>query len=275
MLLYVNKWRDVRATADSASSVVRRAARHVILSAGGCLVPNPSGPFLKCIHCHWVFDDCINEFRQLMEWFLDVGEFVKTDTAVSIARGDLPLDGRYFHLSFDDGFKNQLSNGVPVLRKLNIPALFFVTTNYVSSSYEEACDYSRRLDRSEVVKTLSWDDLQRMNRWGFEIGCHTRTHARLSDIDADDQLRKEVLGSKKMIEDRLGDACKYISWPFGAREDISEAAIELIRQSGYQACFGGFRGSIEPGKTDIFRLPRNHFEPHFPISHLRFLLRIY
>lgn len=45
--------------------------------------------------------------------------FIDTNHAVSMAKGTAAIDGRYFHLSLDDGFRNMFQNailasGIPV-----------------------------------------------------------------------------------------------------------------------------------------------------------------
>ncbi len=69
---------------------------------------------------------------------------------------------------------------------------------------------------------------------------------------------------------KLGKECKYISWPHGTEKDIDNTSLEMIKESGYKACFSAFRGSIDPDKTNIFRVPRHQFEVEWPILHTRY-----
>ena len=116
-----------------------------------------------------------------------------------------------------------------------------------------------------------WDDLHAMISLGFEIGSHTRNHSCFSAISKDPALLKEeILGSKYEIEDNLGIECKYISWPYGIRDAVDPLSMEITRNSGYKACFGGYRGSIQPGSTDLFSIPRHYFETQWPIAHVKF-----
>ena len=40
------------------------------------------------------------------------------------------LKKKYVTISFDDGFINNLTNALPLLEKYNVPATFFISTNY-------------------------------------------------------------------------------------------------------------------------------------------------
>ena len=46
-----------------------------------------------------------------------IGTFVDTDTLISMLNGNKKVDKKYFHLSFDDGFKNNFTNAFPILLK--------------------------------------------------------------------------------------------------------------------------------------------------------------
>ena len=128
-------------------------------------------------------------------------------------------------------------------------------------------------DYGGVIEFLEWSDILEMVSLGYEIGSHTSSHFRLSDISTNkEQLLFEVKESKLVIEKKLKIPCKYISWPFGLLSDIDKLSLEVIKQVGYEACFGLFRGSIISGKTNKFMIPRHHFEVEWPIEHIKYFL---
>ena len=250
---------------------LKSLARAAALSTLGNLTTAGRGPFLRLLYCHYVFDDQVRSFRAILKMLQEAGTFVDTDKCVSILTGGSPLDGRYFHLSFDDGFRNIFCNALPVLKELKVPAILFVPTALVGASWEEARQFSvERAGYGGVIEMVTWDDLLALKSWGFEVGSHTRTHARFTEMSGgrlDDELRV----SKGEIEENLGSDCKYISWPYGRQGDADEASLEATRRAGYAACFGAFRGSLGAGgRVDRYRIPRHHFEPQWPLSHVRY-----
>lgn len=231
--------------------------------------------FVRPLFCHYVFDDQIKDFRDIIRELLEIGTFVDTRACFAMARGDREIDGPYFHLSFDDGFKNHLTNALPVLDEFNIPALFFVPSGLIGAPHEEVARYCVEVAKyAAPIEMLSVSDIQEIVRSGYGIGSHTRTHARLSEISHDSmKLEEEVSGSKRDLEQMLGMSCDYMSWPFGNRADIDERALTLVKQAGFLGCFGAFRGRVIGGETDAYQVPRHHFEVQWPRRNIMFFAR--
>lgn len=253
---------------------LRSAARACLLSGLGAFERRTLSPGLRCVFCHYVFDDQIALFERHIIALRRLGTFVDTATCLDMVEGRRAIDGSYLHLSFDDGFKNVLSNAVPVLCRHQVPALFFVPTAFVGAPYEVVTDYCVRVaEYKHPIEMCSWDDLKRLVDKGIDIGSHTRTHARFSEISSNPaQLQDELAGSKQDIEDKLGVECSTISWPFGKVSDADYFSIEAVRNAGYRACYGAFRGTVTDAGVSPFLIPRHHYEPQWPLSHVRYFL---
>jgi peptidoglycan/xylan/chitin deacetylase (PgdA/CDA1 family) len=189
--------------------------------------------------------------------------------------GEREIDGRYFHLSFDDGFRNVFTNAVPILKRQQVPAITFVPTSLVEADWERTRRYCLETTLYQgVIEMIRWEDLRAMVAAGFEVGSHTKTHARLSAISPDSRLLGgELLGSKEEIETRLGVECKYIAWPYGGKNDADAVALAKVQQYSYRACFGAFREAVLPGETSKFASPRHHFEAQWPVSHVTYFAK--
>jgi len=272
---YSSKLRDAVPLPKSPQSIARSLVRHFYLDLNALLNKKDEGNFLRCIYCHYVFDDQKEKFEQLIKTLLSIGTFVDTATCIHILQGKIPLDQKYFHLSFDDGFRNNFLNAIPILGKLKVPAIFFVPSSLISAEWDRAYNYClETMHYSGVIETLKRDDALKMIELGFEIGSHTKTHTRFSDISQDSiLLEQEIKGSKDEIEYLTGVECKYISWPFGKLTDADDKSLYAVMKAGFTACFGAYRGSVVPGKTDLFSIPRHLFETQWPVSHTLYFLR--
>lgn len=272
---YANYWRSAAPGQTGLYGKARFAVRGVLISFYAQINRSLGDRFLRCLYCHYVFDDQKKDFDRILARLNKIGNFVTTDTLISMLSGETKIDGRYFHLSFDDGFQNNFTNALPLLRKHKIPAIFFVPSSLIAADYDTTADFClNRTNYRSVIKMMSWEDIRKIKECGYEIGSHTRTHARLSRLEMDvNALEGEILGSKREIEAQLQAECHYISWPYGTPTDIGDSALEFIRNSGYRACFGAFRGSIRPKETDAFFIPRHHFEPQWPVRHIEFFAR--
>ncbi len=224
------------------------------LSALGTVSARPKGSFLRAIYFHHVRPQEAGKFAELLERLKRDADFVSTETCLAMLKGAKLIEGRSFHLSFDDGHHSLLEQAVPVLKRMKIPALFFVCTSWVGVD----------------SNVLTWEDLRKLQSWGFDIGSHTRTHVNLVEAARTGKLEEEVAGSKRDVERNLGTVCPYFAWPFGRKRDINKIALEAVVDAGYQACFGAFRGSIHAGVTDPFQIPRHHLEAGWPWKHVRY-----
>lgn len=131
-----------------------------------------------------------------------------------------------FVITFDDGFEDNFSIALPIMRKLGCRGLVFLTTGFIRDKRpsENA--------GSEGLPYLTWAEVIEMERIGFEFGSHLSNHKRLSGID-EDEMRDEILGSKDIIEQRLEHEIKHFCAPFG---DYPLSAYRIVRES-YQRSY--------------------------------------
>jgi len=271
---YALSWTQVISAPEDFAAKARNLARHAALDIASVVQRRQSKNFLRLLYCHYVFDDQLADFDLLISKLKSVGTFVNTDTCVDMISGQRKIEGRIFHLSFDDGFRNIYTNAFPVMRQHGIQGAFFVPTAVIGADMATSDAYCQeRLHLSGPVELATWDDLAEMFEAGIDIGSHTRNHARFTDISASPTaMQDEIFGSKQDIETRLGGRCQYIAWPYGRDADVDERSLEATRAAGYRACFGAFRGTARLG-TDLFRIPRHHFEVQWPRSHVLYFAR--
>ena len=101
---------------------------------------------------------------------------------------------------------------------------------------------------------------------GGEVGCHTRSHARLSAISGDDaRLRDEIVAAKARIEAEIGTPCRSFAWPYGKMGDIDAKALAAIEEAGFDITFSAVRGRVTPGSTSLMKVPRHQVEFHWPL----------
>ncbi|HMQ15187.1 MAG TPA: polysaccharide deacetylase family protein [Phycisphaerae bacterium] len=269
---WANEHKTIRQTCVTPVGAVREWLRHTVLLWLGLARRAPESAFVRCLHFHYVYDDQVEAFRDRLTRLRRIGRFISTAELCEIIAGRRAVSEPCFHLSCDDGFDNIHRNACPVLRSLEIPAAIFVPTAFMGASDEEVVQrWWKPHEVSQPTRPMSWEQLRELAEAGFDVGSHTRHHARLSDVSGDaERLRDELTGSKEDIERHTGRPCRYISWPYGLRKDIDEASLAAIEQAGYEACFSTIRGAVTPGRTSRFEIPRHNFEPQSPWLHVRY-----
>ena len=153
-------------------------------------------------------------------------------------------------ITFDDGYEDNFRYAAPILERLELPATFFVVTQWIGT--ETVAWWDRHLGLR--CSWMDWDQLRDLNARGFEIGAHTRTHADLGLVPELEALG-EIVGSRQDLEQALQVPVQAFAYPYGRRENLSEQNLQLIRDAGYRCCCSAYGGVNSIG-TDPFRLMR-------------------
>jgi len=148
-------------------------------------------------------------------------------------------------VTFDDAYTSILERALPVLDALGIPATVFVPTDAADSAglmrWSELAQWVRT-EHEEELRCMSWDELRRLAARGWEVGSHTCSHPRLTEIDPDSAGRELSL-SRQRCEEEIQRACTSLAYPFGSYD---RGIIELVAASGYGAAVTLDERVVEP-----------------------------
>jgi peptidoglycan/xylan/chitin deacetylase (PgdA/CDA1 family) len=137
-------------------------------------------------------------------------------------------------LTFDDGFRDNHSTVLPLLREYGFGGFVFVLPPLVDTGgpldWPEMADDLKRFP--DTMRSVTWDLLGEMAEGGFEVGAHTMTHPHLPRLDGE-RLRSELSDSRARVKEGLG-RCDTIAYPFG---ECSPAVVAATRDCGYRFAF--------------------------------------
>jgi peptidoglycan/xylan/chitin deacetylase (PgdA/CDA1 family) len=177
-----------------------------------------------------------SKFEEYCQFFRQHFRVVPLSEQVAGGSGANHLGGT-LSITLDDGYLDNFEVAAPILRKLNLPAAFFVVTGFVGT--RTVAPWDRELVRQPGW--MDWDQLRSLASDGFEIGSHTDSHLDLGVADAA-TARAELEISRRKLEEQLGSPTRLFAYPFGARNNISQVSMDLVRETGFScclACYGG------------------------------------
>jgi len=149
-------------------------------------------------------------------------------------------------LTFDDGYRNFIQFGAPVLAEAGFPATVFVVAGYCG----RAAGWPGQSDDMRGLPLMSWSELSELRQSGIALGAHTVNHPDLRTLP-DAQVIHELDASRAAVEDRTGIPAVSFAYPYGGCDArVRKLASERFRL----AC--GTRLLPTRSDSDLYNLPR-------------------
>lgn len=194
-------------------------------------------PVATFVYFHDIPLAAVNHFESKLNFLKCNTNVVSFDNFIS---GKLNSEKINVVITFDDGYKSWITHAVPILRKLELPATFFISSGFVglSKTYEDTFIRNNlRLKQSycsEKTVGLTCDDIRRIADHGFTIGGHTLSHCNLSDIMDITKLKYEIAEDKLFLEQTIGTKINYFSYPFGFYYNPNINIDKVLHEAGYK-----------------------------------------
>ena len=161
-------------------------------------------------------------------------------------------------VTFDDGYLDNYVNAVPSLLRHRVPATFFVSTGIVGTSNGFAHDIERL---GAALPNMSWEQISHMHRLGFTIGSHTVSHINCAKANQQ-AVFAEIEESMSMLSEKLDLDEIIFAYPFGKQEDMHQAALDHVKNSGYIGCVSAY-GGVNCDAIDPFNVLRMGIDSEF------------
>jgi tetratricopeptide (TPR) repeat protein len=105
-------------------------------------------------------------------------------------------------------------------------------TKYLLPELSEACDVALPALELQDKEILTWEEIREMAQHQIAIGSHTHSHRVLSTINPSSQ-KEEMILSKLIIEENIGQPVRSISYPVGELIYVPEETPRIAASSGY------------------------------------------
>ena len=232
------------------------------------------------VNYHTTYPEFNNNFLKQITFFKKNFDIVDLESIKKFKFSEKPK----LILTFDDAHVSnfQISK---ILQEENIPAVFFIPVNFVYRDSEQnlkqeydlavnkfsiLSDYN--LDQKNDYKKLSMthENLLELIDKNFEIGCHSLNHVRLNNNLSLNELQKEIIESKIILERNLKTKINYFCWVIGDKESYSSRAYNLIKKN-YELSFMTLCESFKVN-SDHHKIHRFNVETNFSLNQVAFIL---
>ena len=156
-------------------------------------------------------------FEQQLQWLARSGRVVPLRKTLNRAPAGA------IAITFDDGYRDNLTVALPLLEKYNLPMTLFVVAGFVDSDGYLSEEELREISRHPLVT----------------IGAHGLWHRHFNRITPD-EARFELTESKRLLQDVTGDLIDLMAWPYG---ECNTEVEKLAAESGYWAAWSVWKGT--------------------------------
>lgn len=178
-------------------------------------------------------------------------------TAISLseyfaaAAGGPPLPAKPVIITFDDGYEDNLTVALPIMKKYGLKGTVFVITSTVGQP-----------------GYLTWEQIRALRQQQIEIGSHTVNHVALRELSPNERL-PELRDSKLALEKQLGSPVEFLAYPFGSYD---KELFALLKQLEYRGACTGLPG-LNSGVDSPYALRRiNVPQPKYGLWEFRLRL---
>lgn len=148
-------------------------------------------------------------------------------------------------ITFDDGYKDNLTEAIPILKEFNFPALIFTCLGYIESNKKELDDYWTKWD------FLTREDLCHLLNFDIDIGLHSMTHRRLTGLNYN-EITEEIINAKTKLESYINKQVNLFSYPHGT---FNNAIIDMLKVNGFIGACCSIMGKND-SSVNLYQLKR-------------------
>ena len=153
-------------------------------------------------------------------------------------------------ISFDDGYRDNLTVALPMLEKYSLPATIFVSAGFIGDEGYISRDELGDLSRHPLIT----------------IGAHGLWHRHFNRLPTE-EVRFELSEARSVLEGITGRKIDLMSWPYGECDPRLE---QLSAECGYRASWSVWKGNNSAHSRWRVPLGRRDNLPRFALKALGF-----
>jgi|TARA_B100001250_G_scaffold178827_1_gene153738 peptidoglycan/xylan/chitin deacetylase (PgdA/CDA1 family) len=157
---------------------------------------------------------------------------------------------KMFSFTFDDGFKNW-ENLIPVFVLYGVKATFYLNSVFLTDEGND--NFMRNIGLDNESKIINKNIISELVEHNHEIGAHTHSHYKLSNLEFDD-FKREVDNNLSLLK-QFSSQIQSFAIPFGMRRYLNKDQIEYLTSHFETVCFGEAGMLFNQDEKSIQRYP--------------------
>ena len=150
-------------------------------------------------------------------------------------------------ITFDDSYKDLISNALPILKKYEFNATCFAVSNYLGSKNIWDLGKNNYVEKELMNK----NDLREWVSNGMSVGSHTHNHHDLTKLNKN-EISNQLNKSKKILENITGSEVINFSYPYGKVNNL----VYKMTKKYFKIATTTNRGRFDNNVHDLYLIPR-------------------
>jgi peptidoglycan/xylan/chitin deacetylase (PgdA/CDA1 family) len=168
-------------------------------------------------------------FDEHLAW---LQEHCQVVSLAELVAGPRRRGGPYVAITFDDGYADNHTQALALLRARGLPASFFVTAGFIERDDEVMAHLTEVW--GDHPPPLSWSQVAELRAAGMSIGSHTWSHRNLAHLPTD-AAEADLRRSREVLEQRLGEPVRAIAYPWGKLgRHVNGETFAAARRAGFE-----------------------------------------
>lgn len=135
---------------------------------------------------------------------------------------------KYVIITFDDGYKDNYYNVLPLLKKYQIKIVLYLVSD---SNYNEWDVNVSNRAKEKRFELMNEEELLELKESGLvEFGGHTKRHLYMKNLSKDIMM-KDLIESKSKVEKLIGKKLISFAYPWGVNDKIAQ---QVVKECGYE-----------------------------------------
>jgi len=186
------------------------------------------------------------------------GQYYPTSVNRIIVKGSglkkisLPSQNISFSIETENDINNTVDSISNLLKTLTLKRVREITNDLINNVSKDK--WLELQEKYNSVRPMNWDEvIELSNRKNVTIGSHCKYHICCHDNQDLEEIERQILESKQIIEDKLKIECNYFAYPNG---DFTNSSNAIVRQAGYKMGFSIQKELSINNNNDLTVIPR-------------------